>query len=105
MWCLPGFRQPCSLQIRLRLTLPVNRRARGTGARGAAHRRRRRATHYDRPVPERLHFTDSAEADELIARDPLALLIGFALDQQVTVQKAFAGPLVLRERVGTLDAG
>jgi uncharacterized HhH-GPD family protein len=54
---------------------------------------------------DRLHFTDSDEANELIAQDPLALLIGFALDQQVTVQKAFEGPLVLRERAGTLDAG
>jgi uncharacterized HhH-GPD family protein len=59
---------------------------------------------YDRPIPDRLHFTDSDEANELIAQEPLALLIGFALDQQVTVQKAFEGPLVLRERVGTLDA-
>jgi uncharacterized HhH-GPD family protein len=59
---------------------------------------------YDRGMADRLHFTDSDEANELLARDPLALLIGFALDQQVTVQKAFAGPLVLRERVGTLDA-
>jgi len=50
-----------------------------------------------------LHFTDSDEANELLVRDPLALLIGFALDQQVTVQKAFMGPLVLRERVGTLE--
>lgn len=55
-------------------------------------------------MPDRLHFTDSDEANELIARDPLALLIGFVLDQQVTVQKAFAGPLVIRERVGALDA-
>jgi uncharacterized HhH-GPD family protein len=55
-------------------------------------------------VDERLHFTGSDEANELLVQDPLALLIGFALDQQVTVQKAFAGPLVLRERVGTLDA-
>src|ERR671938_1004684 len=53
---------------------------------------------------DRLHVTDSDEANELIARDAFALLIGFALDQQVTVQKAFEGPLVLRERVGTLDA-
>ena len=53
---------------------------------------------------DRLHFTDSDAANELIARDPLALLIGFVLDQQVTVQKAFEGPLVLRERAGTLDA-
>ncbi len=56
-------------------------------------------------MPDRLHFTGIDEADELIARDPLALLIGFVLDQQVTVQKAFAGPLALRERAGTLDAG
>jgi uncharacterized HhH-GPD family protein len=55
-------------------------------------------------VPDRLHFTESDESNRLIADDPLALLIGFALDQQVTVQKAFDGPRVLRERVGTLDA-
>jgi uncharacterized HhH-GPD family protein len=53
---------------------------------------------------EQLHFTDSDEANQLLVREPLALLIGFALDQQVTVQKAFMGPLVLRERAGTLDA-
>ena len=40
----------------------------------------------------------------MIASDPLALLVGFALDQQVTVQKAFAGPLALRERLGAFDA-
>jgi uncharacterized HhH-GPD family protein len=55
-------------------------------------------------MPDRLYFTDSDEANELIATDPMALLIGFALDQQVTVQKAFMGPLVIRERLGTLDA-
>jgi uncharacterized HhH-GPD family protein len=55
-------------------------------------------------VPERLYFTDSDEANALIATDPMALLIGFALDQQVTVQKAFAGPLAIKERLGTLDA-
>src|SRR5262245_29511536 len=53
---------------------------------------------------DRLYFTDSDEANELIATDPMALLIGFTLDQQVKVEKAFAGPLVLRERLGTLDA-
>ena len=53
---------------------------------------------------DRLHFTDSDEANALIAQDPLALLIGFALDQQVTVQKAFSGPLEIRERLGALDA-
>ena len=55
-------------------------------------------------MPERLYFTDSDEANELIASNPLALLIGFVLDQQVTVQKAFSGPLELQERLGTLDA-
>ena len=55
-------------------------------------------------MPERLYFTESDEANELIATDPMALLVGFVLDQQVTVQKAFVGPLVLRERVGSIDA-
>jgi uncharacterized HhH-GPD family protein len=53
---------------------------------------------------EALHFTGNAEADELLARDPFALLIGFALDQQVSVQKAFSAPLELVRRVGTIDA-
>jgi uncharacterized HhH-GPD family protein len=55
-------------------------------------------------MPERLYFTESDEANALIASDPMALLVGFALDQQVTVQKAFAGPLAIRERLGALDA-
>src|SRR3954471_16807838 len=54
--------------------------------------------------PPALPFTGDDEADGLLATDPLALLIGFALDQQVTVQKAFAGPLELRRRIGHLDA-
>jgi uncharacterized HhH-GPD family protein len=54
-------------------------------------------------VPDRLYFTDSDEANELIASDPMALLVGFALDQQISVQKAFSGPLVIKERVGSLD--
>jgi uncharacterized HhH-GPD family protein len=54
---------------------------------------------------DRLYFTDSDEANALLASDPMALLIGFALDQQVSVQKAFMGPLVLRERLGAIDAG
>ena len=54
-------------------------------------------------MPDRLYFTDSDESNALIASDPLALLIGFALDQQITVQKAFSGPLAIRERLGTLD--
>jgi uncharacterized HhH-GPD family protein len=55
-------------------------------------------------VPSHLYFTDSDEANALIASDPMALLIGFALDQQVTVEKAFAGPLALKQRLGSLDA-
>jgi uncharacterized HhH-GPD family protein len=51
-----------------------------------------------------LHFTGDAEADELLARDPLALLIGLVLDQQVAVQKAFSGPLEISRRLGGLDA-
>ena len=54
-------------------------------------------------MPGRLYFTDSDEANELIAKDPMALLIGFSLDQQVTVGQAFLGPLRLRERLGTLE--
>jgi uncharacterized HhH-GPD family protein len=55
-------------------------------------------------VTDRLYFTDSDEANALIATDPMALLVGFVLDQQVTVQKAFSGPLAIRERIGSLDA-
>jgi uncharacterized HhH-GPD family protein len=55
-------------------------------------------------MPDRLHFTDSDEANALIATEPMALLVGFVLDQQVTVQKAFSGPLALKERLGSLDA-
>jgi uncharacterized HhH-GPD family protein len=56
-------------------------------------------------VPVALYLTDSDEANALIASDPLALLIGFALDQQVTVPTAFSGPQKLKDRVGSLDAG
>ncbi len=74
--------------------------------------RRLRVLHFSRAlrrasietVPEALYFTDSDEANRLIASDPLALLIGFAIDQQVAVQQAFSGPLKLRERIGHLDA-
>jgi uncharacterized HhH-GPD family protein len=54
--------------------------------------------------PDQLPFTGDPEADALLAGDPMALLIGFVLDQQVSVQKAFAGPLELQRRIGTLDA-
>ena len=54
-------------------------------------------------APDRLHYTDSDEANALLASDPLALLIGFALDQQVPVQTAFSGPLKIKQRLGTLE--
>jgi uncharacterized HhH-GPD family protein len=54
-------------------------------------------------IPTALHFTDDDEANRLLAEDPFALLVGLALDQQVTVQQAFAGPLKIKQRVGTLD--
>jgi uncharacterized HhH-GPD family protein len=63
-----------------------------------------RSSDYDRLMVDRLYFTDSDEANALIASDPMALLVGFVLDQQVTVQQAFAGPLALRERLGAFDA-
>jgi uncharacterized HhH-GPD family protein len=54
-------------------------------------------------MPPVLPFTDNPEANRLLGEDPLALLIGFALDQQVTVQHAFNGPWELRRRIGHLD--
>jgi uncharacterized HhH-GPD family protein len=55
--------------------------------------------------PDKLHFTGDDDADRLIATNALALLIGFALDQQVSVQKAFSGPMELERRLGHLDPG
>lgn len=71
---------------------------------------RLRASVYDGPVSDAgtpvdaLPYTGDPEADALLAADPMALLIGFVLDQQVPLQKAFSGPLELRRRIGTLDA-
>jgi uncharacterized HhH-GPD family protein len=53
--------------------------------------------------PKALYFTDDEAACRLLADDPFALLVGFALDQQITVQQAFLGPLRIKQRVGTLD--
>jgi uncharacterized HhH-GPD family protein len=63
-----------------------------------------RASRIQNVAPDALYFTGDPTADALNARDPLALLIGFALDQQVTVPMAFAGPQKLHERLGGLDA-
>ena len=53
---------------------------------------------------DRLYFTGNDKADRLLVVEPLALLIGFVLDQQVPLQKAFTGPLELKRRLGSLDA-
>ena len=53
--------------------------------------------------PKALFYTNDPAACRLLAEDPFALLVGFAIDQQVTVQTAFLGPYRLKERVGTLD--
>lgn len=47
-----------------------------------------------------LHITGDERADALLAADPNALLIGMVLDQQVTMEKAFAGPAVIAQRMG-----
>ncbi len=48
-------------------------------------------------------WTENPEANRLLETDPLALLIGLVLDQQVKMEKAFSGPLVLKQRLGHLD--
>jgi uncharacterized HhH-GPD family protein len=54
-------------------------------------------------VTDRLHFTGNDDADRLLVEEPLALVIGFGLDQQVPVPKAFSGPFELKRRLGHLD--
>ena len=51
-----------------------------------------------------LHITGDAAADRLLTDDPLALLIGMLLDQQVAMETAFSGPLKIQQRVGSVDA-
>ncbi|WP_243075367.1 HhH-GPD-type base excision DNA repair protein [Microbacterium sp. SS28] len=51
-----------------------------------------------------LHITGDADADRLLTDDPLALLIGMLLDQQVAMEVAFSGPLKIAQRVGSVDA-
>ncbi len=51
-----------------------------------------------------LHLSQDADADALLSRDPLALLLGMLLDQQIPMEKAFKGPHVLLSRVGSLEA-
>jgi uncharacterized HhH-GPD family protein len=58
------------------------------------------------PTVTSLPFTPDADANRLLAREPLALLLGMLLDQQVTMEAAFRAPLLLKERLGgSLDAG
>ncbi|MFP5375689.1 MAG: HhH-GPD-type base excision DNA repair protein [Acidimicrobiia bacterium] len=56
-------------------------------------------------APARLSLSQHPEADALLSDDPLALLIGMVLDQQVPLEWAFRGPLTIKERLGgRLDA-
>ena len=50
-----------------------------------------------------LHLSQDPDADALLSRDPLALLLGMLLDQQIPMEKAFQGPHVLVQRLGRLD--
>lgn len=50
-----------------------------------------------------LHLTGDAAADTLLSEDPFALLVGMLLDQQISMETAFAGPAKIRDRIGTLD--
>jgi len=57
------------------------------------------------PGPGYLPFTEHDDANQLLAADPLALLIGMLLDQQIPMERAFLAPHLLRERLGgTLDS-
>jgi uncharacterized HhH-GPD family protein len=69
----------------------------------AASRQRTPGAYHASMTADRLFFTGDEGADRLLVSEPMALLIGFALDQQVPVQKAFSGPKVLLERLGTVD--
>jgi uncharacterized HhH-GPD family protein len=51
-----------------------------------------------------LQIAQDPDADRLLGEDPLALLLGMLLDQQIPMEKAFSGPKALRERLGHLDA-
>ena len=52
----------------------------------------------------KLCLTGSPEADQLLAEDPFAFLVGMLLDQQVPMELAFAGPRKIAERLGGFDA-
>jgi len=51
-----------------------------------------------------LHLTADDAADDLLTRNPLALMIGMLLDQQIAMETAFTGPLKIEQRVGSVDA-
>ncbi|NQX26894.1 Fe-S cluster assembly protein HesB [Microbacteriaceae bacterium VKM Ac-2854] len=55
-------------------------------------------------MPPELHITDDSAADELLSADPLALLVGMLLDQQVAMETAFIGPAKIRDRLGSFSA-
>ncbi len=56
-------------------------------------------------APQALHLGSTDAANELLAHDPLALLLGMQLDQQIPMEKAFTSPSVLAERMGVPAGG
>ncbi len=55
-------------------------------------------------MTRQLHLTGDPDADRLLSEDPLALLLGMVLDQQVPMETAFSGPLKIKDRLGAFDA-
>lgn len=55
-------------------------------------------------MTRQLHITGDTDADRLLSTEPLALLIGMLLDQQVAMEVAFAGPAKIRDRLGSFEA-
>lgn len=53
--------------------------------------------------PRELHLAQDAEADEVLSRDPFALVVGMLLDQQFPMERAFQGPAKILQRFGTLE--
>ena len=76
------------------------------GGLGASGRAGASSAAYDKMVLMALHLATTAEGNALLQRDPLALLLGMQLDQQIPMEKAFTSPSVLAERMGAdhLDA-
>jgi len=76
--------------------------ARGLRVAAAVHMGSRRAVRHTARVPQ-IRIAQDAAADELLGRDPLALVLGMLLDQQFAMERAFAAPRLLADRLGGVD--